>query len=156
MKSRLFHLLLSLFVCLVSVSNISAGDVVKYNHISRPFGTCHIKYNVVQQNESYYIVASVYSASLSFTQQSTMKIRTFDDVILELPCHEISTFTYNLDGVRSIAQFKVTPEQFEEIKNGIAKVCLSMTHVNHEKTFKKDKIGKKLYKFYLKIKNNNF
>jgi hypothetical protein len=27
-----------------------------------------------------------------------------------------------------------------------------MTPMNHERTFKKDKIGKKLYQFYLKVK----
>lgn len=57
-----------------------------------------------------------------------------------------------------MAQFKITPEQFEKIKDGIAKVRLSTIPIEHERTFRKDKIGKKLYLFYLKERNkdNNF
>ncbi|MDE6001962.1 MAG: hypothetical protein K2G76_00475, partial [Prevotella sp.] len=55
--------------------------------------------------------------------------------------------------VYSTAQFRITPEQFELIKNGIAKVRLSTIPVEHERTFRKDKIGRKLYQFYLKADN---
>ena len=57
--------------------------------------------------------------------------------------------------ISSTAQFKVSPKQFESIKSGIAKIRLDMTPMNHERTFKKDKIGKKLYQFYLKAKSQD-
>ena len=50
--------------------------------------------------------------------------------------------------INSTAQFRISPYQFEQIKHGIAKVRLSTIPIEHERIFKKDKIGKKLYKFY--------
>jgi len=41
------------------------------------------------------------------------------------------------------------------LNEGVAKIRLSMTPMNHERTFKKDKIGKKLYQFYLKEKQKD-
>lgn len=60
--------------------------------------------------------------------------------------------------IKSTAQFSITPEQFEILKEGVAKIRLSMTPMNHERTFKKDKIGKKLYEFFQKekTKDDNF
>lgn len=57
--------------------------------------------------------------------------------------------------IYSTAQFKINPEQFELLNKGISKVRLSTTPIEHERTFKKDKIGKKLYQFYLKKKNQD-
>ena len=58
----------------------------------------------------------------------------------------------------SSAQFSITPEQLEMIKSGVIKIRLSTTPIEHEREFTKDKIGKKLYEFYLNIrdKNNDF
>ena len=57
--------------------------------------------------------------------------------------------------ITSTAQFKITPQQFEVLNEGVAKIRLSMTPMNHERTFQKDKIGKKLYQFYLKEKKKD-
>ena len=56
-----------------------------------------------------------------------------------LPVTELST----------TAQFPITPEQMEFLCNGVAKIRITAIPMNHERTFKKDKIGKKLY-MYLK------
>ena len=53
----------------------------------------------------------------------------------------------------STAQFEVSPEQFELLKDGIIKVRLTTTPIEHEREFKEDKIGKKLYEFYLDAQN---
>lgn len=57
--------------------------------------------------------------------------------------------------ISSIAQFKITPQQFEILNEGVAKIRLSMTPMSHERTFKKDKIGEELYRFYLKEKQKD-
>ncbi len=93
-----------------------------------------------------------------------MKVRTFNDEVITLTGVVIGNGSQSagivsgnivipVTEINSTAQFKVTPEQFESIKGGIAKVRLSMTPMNHERTFKKDKIGMKLYQFYLKAKS---
>ena len=57
--------------------------------------------------------------------------------------------------ISSTAQFKISPQQFEMLKNGVAKIRLSTIPIEHERTFAKDKIGKKLYQFFLKQKNKD-
>jgi hypothetical protein len=47
----------------------------------------------------------------------------------------------------------VSPEQFELLKDGIVKVRLSTTPIEHEREFKKDKIGKKLYAFFASLRD---
>ncbi len=95
-----------------------------------------------------------------------MKIRTFNDevitlsgVLLDNESKSAGIVSGNIlipiTSIYSTAQFNVTPEQFEAISVGISKVRLSMTPMNHERTFKKDKIGKKLYQFYLKVKTQD-
>lgn len=49
------------------------------------------------------------------------------------------------------AQFPITPEQMEFFSNGIAKIRITAIPMNHERTFKKDKIGKKLYTYLKKL-----
>ena len=95
-----------------------------------------------------------------------MKIRTFNDEVLTFNGVAIGNGSESagivsgnlvipITSIISTAQFQVTPEQFEKIKIGVSKIRLSMTPMNHERTFKKDKIGKKLYKFFLKVKDQD-
>ena len=49
----------------------------------------------------------------------------------------------------------MTREQFELLREGVAKVRLSTLPIEHERTFKKDKLGKKLYNFYLHQMNKD-
>ena len=95
-----------------------------------------------------------------------MKVRTFNDEVITLTGTAIGNgsqsagivsgnFIIPVTEISSTAQFKVSPEQFESIKSGIAKIRLDMTPMNHERTCKKDKIGKKLYQFYLKAKSQD-
>ena len=95
-----------------------------------------------------------------------MKMRTFNDEVITLSGVVIGNGSQSagivsgnivipVTEISSTVQFKVTPDQFESIKSGIAKIRLDMTPMNHERTFKKDKIGKKLYQFYLKAKSQD-
>ena len=95
-----------------------------------------------------------------------MKMRTFNDEVITLSGVVIGNGSQSagivsgnivipVTEISSTAQFKVPPEQFESIKSGIAKVRLDTTPMNHERIFKKDKIGKKLYQFYLKAKSQD-
>ena len=93
-------------------------------------------------------------------------IRTFDEEVIKLEGALIDNDTQSvgiMSGnimipvpvISSTAQFIVTPSQLKSLKAGIAKVRLSTTPITHERSFKKDKIGEKLYEFYLKEKNKD-
>ena len=48
----------------------------------------------------------------------------------------------------STAIFSVRPDQFAAMTSGIKKIQINTVPEIHEKTFTKDKIGKKLYRLY--------
>lgn len=122
-----------------------------------------MEYSVLKQDTSYYIIATVCSDCMKFTNEPTIKVRTFNDEVFTLKGCVIDGSSKTtglvighmiipLTEISSTSQFSITPNEFEMLKNGVSKVRLSMTPINHERTFKKDKIGKKLYEFYLKAK----
>lgn len=157
-----------IYLCVFICMSIKAQTVSYiYNALSND--ECNVTYSVAKQDSSYYIVATVSSERMRFLNEPTMKIRTFNDKVITLSGVLLgsgsesagvvsSNIVIPLIWINSTAQFKVTPAQFEELKSGVSKVRLSMTPTNHERTFKKDKIGKKLYQFYLdvKLQDDNF
>ena len=144
--------------------SFSEAQTVGYTHkILSSYG-CEVKYSVSKQDTSYYIIVAIKSEKLRFMKQSTMLLKNFDGEVLklqgELLDNDLESAGIILGGllfpfseVNSTSQFKITQEQFELIKGRIAKIRLTTIPKVHEKSFKKDKIGKKLYEFYIKAKN---
>lgn len=153
---RFIALFAALFICFISVAKTKTVD---YHH--KPFSPVHgciMHYSVVKQDSSFYIIATVVADQLSILAEPEMKIKTFNDDTITLKGVNIGRGQGYVGTVApgimiyeasSIAQFPVTPQQFELIKDGVAKIRISMTPTDHEKTFKKDKIGKKLYQLFL-------
>ena len=158
MKKLLF--VLAMVLC---ANSFLFAQKISYNYKPLSSEGCDVTFNVMKQDSSYYIVTAVMSTGMQFLNEPTMKLRTFSGAVLTLPGillgngnqslgivtgNIVLPYAYNI----STAQFSVTPEQFEEIKSGVLKIRLTMAPVDHEKVFKKDKIGRKLYKKYLKVK----
>lgn len=142
----------------------SYAQTVSYTHKPLAAEGCQMKYSVAKQDTSYYIIATVHSDRLNFMKESTMLIKTFDGQVIKLYGSQIGNGTESagivsgniiipVTGINSTAQFKITEKQFELLNNGIAKVRLSTIPIVHERIFNKDKIGKKLYQFFLKQKD---
>lgn len=151
-----------LFTCISS----SLAQTVGYTYKALSAEGCYMKYSVIKQDSAYYIIATVRSDRMKFLNNPTMKIRTFNNDLITLKGKVIGNDSESagivsgnivipVTEISSTAQFDITPAQFEQLNNGVAKVRLSMSPQNHERTFKKDKIGKKLYKFYLKAKEKD-
>lgn len=165
MIKAIFHRILIFIGCLAFSFNVVA-QTVGYTYKPLAAEGCTMKYSVAKQGSSYYIIASVSSDRMSFLSEPTMMLRTSNDEVLTLTGvalgngnSSVGIISGNIvipvTSIVSTAQFQVTPEQLEMIKTGISKIRLSMTPMNHERTFKKDKIGKKLYKLYLKVKSQD-
>lgn len=161
---KTIRIILLLF-CVVLGFNAKA-QTVSYTYKALAAEGCNMEYSVAKQDTIYSIVATVRSDRMNFLAESTMKIRTFGGKYLELRGTVIgngSQSTGVISGnivipiteISSTAQFRITPRQFEILNEGVAKIRLSMTPMNHERIFKKDKIGKKLYQFYLKEKQKD-
>lgn len=162
---------IKIFVCLILliISYQSNAQTVGYTYKALAAEGCNMKYSVAKQDTMYSIVATVRSDRMNFLSEPTMKIRTFSGKYLELKGTVIGNGSQSagiisgnvvipVTEISSTAQFRITPQQFEILNEGVAKIRLSMTPMNHERTFKKDKIGKKLYLFYKKEeqKDENF
>lgn len=153
-----------LLFCIILGINAKA-QTVGYTYKALAAEGCNMKYSVAKQDTMYSIVATVRSDRMNFLSEPTMKIRTFSGKYLELKGTVIGNgsqagiisgnVVIPVTEISSTAQFWITPQQFEILNEGVAKIRLSMTPMNHERTFKKDKIGKKLYRFYLKEKQKD-
>lgn len=148
------------------ISYPSNAQTVGYTYKALAAEGCNIKYSVAKQDTMYSIVATVRSDRMNFLSEPTMKIRTFSGKYLELKGTVIGNESQSagiisgnvvipVTEISSTAQFQITPQQFEILNEGVAKIRLSMTPMNHERTFKKDKIGKKLYQLYQKEKQKD-
>lgn len=156
-----------LFTFLITfIALTSKAQTVGYTYKPLAAEGCSMRYSISKQDTIYYIIATVESDRLKFLKESTMMIRTFDEEVIKLEGALIDNDTQSvgiMSGnimipvpvISSTAQFIVTPSQLKSLKVGIAKVRLSTIPITHERSFKKDKIGKKLYEFYLKEKNKD-
>lgn len=158
-----FILIFSLcFVC----AFVSVAQPVGYTHKAFAPDGCIVNYLVVFDDTKFFIDVTFESDLSKFTEKPTMMIRTFADDVFKLSgtvmsC-DVLTSEVERDGVKktisafsSVVRFNIDSSQLETFKNGIAKIRLSTTPYEHEKEFKKDKIGKHLYECYLKEKNKD-
>ena len=155
-----------LFLLCMCFGLIAQAQTVGYTYKALAAEGCNMKYSVAKQGTEYSIVATVRSDRMAFLSNPTMKIKTFTGEYLELKGTVIGNGSQSagiisgnivlpVTEISSTAQFRITPQQFEILNEGVAKIRLSMTPMNHERTFKKDKIGKKLYLLYLKEKSQD-
>lgn len=162
-KKIIKKILLMICLCWGLTAN---AQTVGYTYKVLAVESCNMKYSVVKQDTMYSIVATVSSDRMNFLSDPTMKIRTFSGKYLELKGTVIGNGSQSagiisgnvvipVTEISSTAQFWIIPQQFEILNEGVAKIRLSMTPMNHERTFKKDKIEKKLYQFYQKEKQKD-
>lgn len=144
---------------------VIASNAQTVGYTAKPLGVdrCTLKYGVAKQDTAYYIIAAISSVKMKFLKESTMMLKTFEGDVIKLEGTLIDNDTQSagvitagiiipVTEITSTAQFEVSPSQFELLNKGISKIRLSTIPVEHERTFNKDKIGKKLYQFFLKQK----
>ena len=155
--------IIAIFVLLgLSISNAMAQTV---GYTYRPLAAegCNMQYSIAQQNGEYFIIATVKSDRLTFLKESSFWLKTTDGEIIKLQGEVIGggsesagivsgNIVIPVTEISSTAQFRISEEELEKLNQGIIKLRLSTTPIEHERTFKKDKIGKKLYQFYQKKK----
>lgn len=165
MEKGLKRMAFSVFLLLTVVMASNAQTV---GYTAKPLGAdrCTMKYSVTKQDTAYYIIAAISSVKMKFLKESTMWLKTFEGDVIKLEGSLIDNDTKSagvvtggiiipVSEITSTAQFEITPSQFELLNKGISKIRLSTIPVEHERTFNKDKIGKKLYQFFLNQKKKD-
>ena len=141
---------------------LSFAQSVSYTYKPLAAEGCSVMYTVAKQDSSYYIVVSIKSDRFQFLKETTMMLRNFNNEVLKLEGKHIGdgsetggivagNMVIPVTELSTTAQFPITPKQMEFFSNGIAKIRITAIPMNHERTFKKDKIGKKLYTYLKKL-----
>lgn len=156
MKTLKSFLATLLLMCCLSVN----AQSVSYIH--EPFSAhgCKMKFSVEKEGLTYFLVVKMRSEGMHFANEPQILIRTFNDDLIEVYGEIITdkyvekkwteTSSWSIVYDRTIARFEMDPKQFEMLKDGVARIRISTVPVEHEKIFEKDKIGKKIYKSFLK------
>ena len=154
--------------------NLSAKKSVSSSHKILSNEGCSVAYSIIHQDSTYFIYVTITSERLVFSPKPSMKVKTFDNTMLDImgtnvfqntitdgigvsvPIgNTVVTSVYPYSETSSIACFEVTEEQFERLSIGVKKIRLSTIPIIHEKEFKRDRIGAKLYQLYLEQRHTN-
>lgn len=149
-----------LVISLMTFAQVSAQSV-KYTYKPLAAEGCRVEYSAIWQEGTPYIVVVVSSDRLAFNDTPTMLIRLFNGELLKLNGKAITSSSEHggvvvgnvvvpTTELRVTAQFSITKEQVEMLQNGVAKIRISTIPLIHERTFKKDKIGKELHTYFKK------
>ena len=146
-----------LFVALTALL-LSCGSANSISYTHKPLAAegCSVTYSAVQQDGQLYIIVTVKSDRLVFTDTPTMMLKNFNGEVLKLEGTNLQSRTETsgvligsmvlpVSELNALAQFPVALGDIDFFKSGIAKVRLSTVPLVHEKTFSKDVIGRSLY-----------
>ena len=151
-----------LFAIMFVWAVLSFAQSVSYTYKPLAAEGCSVMYTAAKHDSSYYIVVSIKSDRFQFLKETTMMLRNFNNEVLKLEGKHIGdgsetggivagNMVIPVTELSTTAQFPITPEQMEFFSKGIAKIRITAIPMNHERTFKKDKIGKKLYMYLKKL-----
>ena len=159
-------LLLSLFSLMV----YPQAQTVSYSYrLLSPEG-CTVSYTPTFVGDTAYIVVSVQSDRLLFSDNPTMMVRFFNtDQTLQLEGKKLDATSSEgavmvgyvfvpISEVKAMAMFKVSEQEMEKFKAGVERIRLSTLPITHDRIFKNDRIGQELYQNYQveKRKAKNF
>ena len=157
---KYFLLLLIAFSCLFSKAQVSYGDnfFVDYN----------VKINLSTENDSTFLTLMLTSERLKMSDSPKLLLRLMDDSVMSLDGYMLGS-TNKSEGAVMIgytavainhfvteAKFPISKEQVENLSKGVKKLRLNTSPKFHEKEWRKDKIGKKLYQKYIDSSSNSF
>ena len=134
----------------------------------RAFGDGNIQINVSTEKDSVYLTFIITSWKYKMSDSPKVLIRLMNDEVISLDGKLLDSSIMN-DGAVMIgyvavssneyvteAKFPITKNQIEQFSKGIKKVRINTSPDYHEKEWRRDKIGKKLYAKYKESSSNSF
>ena len=153
-------LLLSFITFMVQLK----AQTVSYSYRVFSDEGCTVSYTPSFVGDTAYIVVSVKSDRLVFSDNPTMMVRFFNtDEILQIEGKKLDATTSKgafmvgyvfvpFSEVKAMAMFKVSDQDMEMFKSGVERIRLSTLPITHDRTFKTDMIGEDLYQNYQREK----
>ena len=153
-------------ILIMSALSIQVRAQASYGDIT--WGSYNMKINVVTDNDSIFLNIVYTDGKLKLADEPKLLLKLMDDEVISLDGQLLSNFSKSDCGVVisgvyvaskhfiSEAKFSISKEQIGQFSKGIKKLRLNTSPKYHEKEWKKDKIGKKLYESYKKSSSNSF
>ena len=150
----------------MSALSIQVKAQATYGDIS--WGSYNMKINVITDNDSIFLNIVYTDEELKLADEPKLLLKLMDDEVISLDGQLLSNLSKSDGGVIiygtyilsnhfiSEAKFPISKEQISQFSKGIKKLRLNTSPKYHEKEWKKDKIGKKLYESYKKSSPNSF
>lgn len=146
--------------CLSGKAQVSYGDnfFVDYN----------VKINLSTENDSIFLTLILTSERLKMSDSPKLLLRLMDDSVISLDGYMLGA-TNKSEGAVMIgytavainhyvteAKFPISKDLVDKLSKGVKKLRLNTSPKFHEKEWRKDKIGKILYKKYVESSSNSF
>ena len=141
-------------------AQVSYGDIT--------WGSYNMRINVITDNDSIFLNVTYTDEDRKLVDTPKLLIKLMDDDVISLDGQLLSNMSKSDGGVViskvyvasshfiSEAKFPITKEQISQFSKGIKKLRLNTSPKYHEREWRKDKIGKKLYESYKKSSPNSF
>lgn len=156
----LLIILLTVLPFITGKAQVSYGDnfLVDYN----------VKINLSTENDSTFLTLILTSERLKMSDSPKLLLRLMDDSVLSLDGYMLGSINKSEGAVMigntavainhfiTEAKFPITKDQIEQFSKGIKKLRLNTSPKYHEKEWRKDKIGKKLFAKYKESSSNSF
>ena len=154
---RFCYLVIVLMMCSVSrmqAQSYSIGDLT--NHFYKLY------FSVKNVDGKIYLHTRMRTEKMDFDNPPKLKIRTFADNIIELTGEKLTSqndmvaipigvFIIPISEKKIFARFAVSESDMKLINEGVKKIRVYTLPDSYDKSFKKDNLGKKIYKQYQKV-----
>ena len=147
MKKTAFLLLLTMSL----VTSCASLLGIQYSYASFRAGSGMVRYTVFPDGNDLFLAVTLSSGQpLFFTENPVMTLQNFGGATITLKGTALGN-SVALAGAESSTnylsgQFKVEPEQVDFFRNGIRSVRITTVPTIHERSFYRDRIGRKLHK----------
>ena len=154
---RYYLLIIVLTLCSVSraqAQSYSIGDLT--NHFYKLY------FSVKNVDGIIYLYTKMRTEKMDFENPPKIKMRTFGDNIIELTGEKLTSqddmvavpmgvLIIPISEKNIFARFAITESEMKLINEGVKKIRLYTLRESYDKSFKKDNLGKKIYKQYQKV-----
>lgn len=160
MKKLITAIFLLFTIAPFAQAQVSYGDnfFVDYN----------VKINLSTEKDSTFLTLIFTSERLKMSDSPKLLLRLMDDRVISLDGYMLDSTSKSggavMIGYTAVAinhyvteaKFPISKEQVESLSKGVKKLRLNTSPKFHEKEWRKDKIGKILYKKYIESSSNSF
>lgn len=125
---------------------------VSYTHRTLRKGSAIVHYYAVWQESKPSLLVTVESDKMVFDEHPVLQLRFFGvEDLLRVEGEQLPPIVVEDQGMIR-AKFPLDEGDVELFAKGVSKVRLSTMPYTHEKTFKRDRIGKRLFREFQKAK----